>query len=76
MIQITTMDKRKVALNPDLLERVETIPETVLTLTNGNKILVCETMSEVIGKFLTYKRLIAGGPELPDAEDQGFFKER
>ncbi|MEL7564670.1 MAG: flagellar FlbD family protein [Dehalobacterium sp.] len=69
MIKITTLDQRKIALNPDLIERVEMIPETVLTLTNGKKILVQETMPEIIEKFIAYKRQIAWYPQ-PAADDE------
>lgn len=70
MIKITTLDQRKIALNPDLIERVEMIPETVLTLTNGKKILVQETMPEIIEEFIAYKRQIAWYPQTAvDGED-------
>jgi len=58
MIKITTYDHREIALNPDLLEKVEAVPETVLTLTNGKKILVYDTMEQVMEKFILYKQLI------------------
>lgn len=70
MIRITTLDQRKIALNPDLLERVEMVPETVLTLISGKKILVQESMSEIIDKFLTYKRQIAWNPQTVEGDGE------
>ncbi|MDQ1732220.1 MAG: flagellar protein FlbD [Pseudonocardiales bacterium] len=35
------------ALNPDLIERAEATPDTVLTMVNGNKYLICETLVEL-----------------------------
>ncbi|MGI9951210.1 flagellar FlbD family protein [Moorellaceae bacterium AZ2] len=58
MIKVTTLDKREIALNAELIERVESIPETVITLTNGKKVLVTHTLDEVIAKVIAYRRLI------------------
>ncbi|UQX87959.1 flagellar FlbD family protein [Jatrophihabitans telluris] len=35
------------ALNPDLIERAEATPDTVVTMVNGNKYLVCESLTEM-----------------------------
>lgn len=59
MIKVTTLDKREIALNAELIERIESVPETVITLTNGKKILVFDTLDEVIDKIITYKRKVA-----------------
>lgn len=58
MIKVTTLDHREIALNPDLLAQAESIPETVLTMTNGKKILVCESINEIVDKFILYKQRI------------------
>jgi len=63
MIKVTTFDQREIALNPDLLEKVESVPETVLTLTNGKKLLVIETMAQVVERFILYQRQIRSHAE-------------
>ncbi|MDS1029533.1 flagellar FlbD family protein [Bacillota bacterium LX-D] len=60
MITLTTLDKRKIYLNPHLIEQIESVPETVLTLTNGKKILICETPQIVAQKVAKYNRSIYG----------------
>jgi flagellar protein FlbD len=35
------------ALNPDLIERAEATPDTVVTMVNGNKYLICESLPEL-----------------------------
>ena len=35
------------ALNPDLIERAESTPDTVVTLVGGNKYVIRETLDEV-----------------------------
>ena len=59
MIKVTTLDKREIAINAELIERVESVPETVITLTNGKKILVTQSMDEIIEKVMAYRRNVA-----------------
>jgi flagellar protein FlbD len=48
MILVTRLNGLPFAVNPDLLERVEATPDTVLTLIDGTKYLVTETVAEVV----------------------------
>jgi flagellar protein FlbD len=45
-------------LNADLIETIEQTPDTVITLTNGKKIIVCESTDEVVRRVMEYKRAI------------------
>ena len=58
MIELTRLNEVKFSLNPDLIEIVETTPDTVLTLTNGKKLIVKESRQEVKNLVLSYKRAI------------------
>lgn len=58
MIKVVTLDKREIVINAELIERIEFVPETVITLTTGKKILVSETVDEIIDKVITYRRRI------------------
>ncbi|WP_227767235.1 flagellar FlbD family protein [Zhaonella formicivorans] len=60
MIKLTTLDKREIYLNPELVEQLERVPETVITLTNGKKMLVCESVEEVVQRIMTYRQQIHG----------------
>ncbi|MBC7347736.1 MAG: flagellar FlbD family protein [Clostridia bacterium] len=72
MIKIRTLDGREIALNAELIERVENVPETVITLVTGKKILVRETMDEVIAKVVAYRREAGGAVLRPGtAEEYG-----
>ena len=55
MIMLNRLNGQAFALNPDLLERAEATPDTVLTLCDGAKILVAETVSEVIERVRDYR---------------------
>jgi flagellar protein FlbD len=49
MISLTRFNQaERIALNPDLIERVEETPDTVVTLTNGTRYLVSETIDEIV----------------------------
>lgn len=58
MIKVTTLNNREIAINPDLIETVEAVPQTVLTLTSGKKILLSDKIQDVIDRFINYKQLI------------------
>ncbi|GEA16655.1 flagellar protein [Moorella sp. E308F] len=58
MIKVTTLDKREIILNAELIERIESVPETVITLTSGKKVLVNQTADEVIARVIAYRRQI------------------
>lgn len=56
MITLTKLNTQGFALNSDLIETIEETPDTVITMTNGNKYVVKETTQEVIDKIIDYKR--------------------
>ncbi|MCR4419891.1 MAG: flagellar FlbD family protein [Clostridia bacterium] len=62
MIKVITLDGREIILNAELIERVETVPETVITLVTGKKILVRDTVEEVVGKVMSYRRQVGSQP--------------
>ncbi len=48
MINLTRFSGQRFALNPDLIERVESTPDTVITLVDGSRQVVNETLDEVV----------------------------
>ena len=58
MIRLTRINASSPVLNSDLIEHIETTPDTVITLTTGQKILVREDVDEVIRRVIDYKRQI------------------
>lgn len=45
-------------LNADLIETIEETPDTVITLTNGKKLIVAESMDEVVRRVMDYRRAL------------------
>ncbi|MEN6298314.1 MAG: flagellar FlbD family protein [Anaerolineaceae bacterium] len=58
MISITRFNGSTVYLNADLIQTVESTPDTVITLTNNVKIVIKEKPQEVINKIIAYQRLV------------------
>lgn len=58
MIDLTLMNKSKFSLNEDHIEKIENVPETVITLSNGKRYLVLESIDEINNKIINYKRKI------------------
>jgi flagellar protein FlbD len=58
MIQLTRINHVPLVLNADLIEHMETTPDTVITLTNGQKFLVLETTETVVRKIIEFRRAI------------------
>lgn len=58
MIELTRLNEVKFSLNPELIELIETTPDTVITLTTGKKLIVKESRQEVKNLVLSYKRAI------------------
>lgn len=55
MIELTRLNDEKFTLNVDLIEIIEEIPDTVITLTNGKKIFVKESRQKVRNLVKLYK---------------------
>ena len=58
MISLTRLNGERIALNADLIERAEETPDTVLTLVNGTKYVVAETLDELIGRIQMHRATI------------------
>jgi flagellar protein FlbD len=60
MIRLTAMDNKDFFLNADMIERLESIPETLITLTNGKKVLAQEDIGVVWQRIIDYRRTVYG----------------
>ncbi|KGM09323.1 flagellar FlbD family protein [Cellulomonas bogoriensis] len=60
MIVVTRLNGPQFAVNPDLLQRIEATPDSVLTLIDGTKYIVAESIEEVTALIVAYRaRVIA-----------------
>ena len=58
MMNITRLDGSKFVLNCEYIETLEKTPDTVITTTNGKKLVVAESVEEIVEKVIQYKSRI------------------
>ena len=72
MILLTKINGQQIVVNCDLIEYIEETPDTVITLTNNDKVIVRDRMVEIIDMVVHYRRMVAGlveaGSEFPLAK--------
>jgi flagellar protein FlbD len=56
MIRLTALNGRELVINALLVERIEAVPDTVITLTNGSAFVVREDVDTVIAEAVEYLR--------------------
>jgi flagellar protein FlbD len=56
MIRLTHLDGEPFILNAELIRYVESRPDTFITLTSGERLVVRETMDEVLERTMTYQQ--------------------
>jgi flagellar protein FlbD len=54
MIELTRLNNEKIVVNADLIEFVERTPDTLVTTTTGKKLMVKETIDEIVEKVIVY----------------------
>jgi flagellar protein FlbD len=55
MIELTRLNGNPIVLNSDLIKTAEASPDTMLTLINGEKLIIRETCAQVTEKVLAYR---------------------
>ncbi|GAB1643315.1 flagellar FlbD family protein [Krasilnikovia sp. MM14-A1259] len=69
MILVTRLNGAVFALNPDLVERADCTPDTVITLVDGTKYVIAESVPEFIDSIRHYRAsLIAQASRIEDAD--------
>ncbi len=67
MIRLTRFSGRDFVLNSDLILTIEATPDTVITLRDGEKVMVREPVAEVVRRATEYRRELLGSPGRPGA---------
>lgn len=55
MIELTRLNGTPMLVNSDLIKTAESAPDTMLTLINGEKLIVRESSQEILDKVLAYR---------------------
>jgi flagellar protein FlbD len=61
MIQLTRLNNHPLVVNSDLIKFVEQAPDTVITLVNGDKIVVRESAQDVLARVVEFRRSVLQG---------------
>ena len=62
MIQLTRINHVPLVLNSDLIEHIEAAPDTIISLTNGQKLVVLESIDDVVRRVIDFRRAVQAGP--------------
>lgn len=58
MIKVTRLNGHSYYINAELIETIETTPDTVISLVNGKKYVVQENLNEIIEQIVDYRQRI------------------
>lgn len=58
MIALTRLKGKQLVVNAELIKTVEKTPDTVITLLNGDRLMVRESVEDVVAKAIDYARQI------------------
>ncbi len=56
MVPVTRLNNTVLVINADMIEFLESTPDTIITLTTGRKVVARESVEEIIEKAVEYKR--------------------
>jgi len=56
MITVTRLNHMALILNSDLIEHIEATPDTIITLTSGQKYRVMETPEEIVERVVAFRK--------------------
>ena len=58
MIRLTRLSGAEFVLNAEMVQEIESTPDTIVTLNSGKKVMVKESLEEVIKAVVEYRRSI------------------
>ena len=56
MIRLTRLNDTEFIINAEMIELVEAIPDTIISLQSGKKVMVVEPVDEVVERIIEHKR--------------------
>lgn len=74
MILMTRYNNDAFYTNPDLILTLEATPDTLVTMTSGEKFMVKESIPELTNRIIAYKRQIFLGPTAPETKSKAAAK--
>lgn len=59
MVKLRRINGAEVTMNAELIETLEATPDTIVSLTTGKKLMVVESVDQVIDKVMAYRRSLS-----------------
>jgi flagellar protein FlbD len=72
MISLTRLNGATVAINPDLITWIDLTPDTTVSLFGGEKIIVRESLDEIVERIVAFRRLVGPmtvSPQFPPSAE-------
>lgn len=69
MLKLTRLNNHTVGINPDHISWADATPDTTLALIGGEKIIVRESLDELIALVIEFRRLIRAGSWAHEPDD-------
>ncbi len=66
MIKLHRLNGAEISVNPELIELVEAIPDTAISLATGNRLVVKESVDEVTERVIEYRKKVYSGGKTPN----------
>ncbi|MCB4792543.1 MAG: flagellar FlbD family protein [Elusimicrobia bacterium] len=76
MIKLHRLNGKEITVNAELIESIESAPDTIITLTSDNRFIVKETIEEVKSLIIEYRRLVSLPPLDVTQEGPAFRKQK
>jgi flagellar protein FlbD len=61
MIEVTKLTGEKLIVNADLIESVESHPDTAIVMDNGKRIVIRESVEVIVNRAIEYQRQVRTG---------------
>jgi flagellar protein FlbD len=58
MVRVTRLNHTPIMLNSDLIEHIEGTPDTLISLSNGQRLMVLESAEEIVNRVVEFRRRI------------------
>ena len=71
MILLTRLNGDEIYLNPDLIERIEALPDTIVSLVDGKKYVASETPQELISRIVAFRAAVLVTAEAEAESESG-----
>lgn len=67
MITVSRLDGSEIIVNAELIQFIESTPDSIITMVDGNKLVVLESAEEIVERVIEYRRRTygrTGGPPI------------